>query len=146
MKESSEQRSRTMRAVRSSNTAPEMAVRRFLHAAGLRYKLHDQRLPGKPDVVFPNRRLVLFVHGCFWHQHPGCEAANRPASNTDYWTRKLDSNVARDKRRQADLETQGWKVLTIWECQTRDLASLSELLRKIRDTPKLRDPPPMSTE
>ncbi|WP_084515675.1 very short patch repair endonuclease [Nocardia acidivorans] len=135
MKETPEQHSRTMRAVRSVNTGPEMIVRRYLHAAGLRYRLHDRRLPGKPDVVFPSRRLALFVHGCFWHQHPYCRAATRPASNTDYWSRKLDGNVARDERRQTELEARGWKVLTFWECQTRDLAMLNQLSLLIRNSP-----------
>lgn len=125
-----------MRAVRSRDTGPELAVRRFLHAAGLRYRLHDRRLPGKPDVVFPSRRIAVFVHGCFWHQHPGCPASDRPASNTEYWTRKLDGNVARDLRRQHELETEGWSVLTIWECQTRDPTALGQLLAQIRDCPQ----------
>ncbi|MFF3566890.1 very short patch repair endonuclease [Nocardia jiangxiensis] len=135
MPETPEQRSRTMRAVRSQDTKPEMAVRRFLHAAGLRYKLHDPHLPGKPDLVLPGRRTVVFVHGCFWHQHPGCRAADRPASNTEYWTRKLDGNVSRDIRKQAELESQGWKVLVIWECQTRDRSALNELRTAIESIP-----------
>ncbi|WP_280332733.1 very short patch repair endonuclease [Nocardia wallacei] len=131
MKESPEQRSRTMRAVRSRDTAPEMAVRRFLHAAGLRYRLHDRQLPGKPDLVFPGRRVALFVHGCFWHQHPGCPAADRPASNTEYWTRKLDGNMTRDDRRRTELQLKGWKVIVIWECQTRNRTALKQLVEKI---------------
>lgn len=107
MSETPEQRSHTMRAVRSRDTGPEMIVRRFLHAAGLRYRLHDRRLPGVPDLVFPSRRVALFVHGCFWHQHPGCEAAARPKSRPDYWNRKLDGNVARDARHLAEVAT-GW--------------------------------------
>ncbi|MFB8277222.1 very short patch repair endonuclease [Nocardia colli] len=135
MSETPQQRSRTMRAVRSRDTAPEMAVRRFLHAAGLRYRLHDRRLPGKPDLVFPRRRIVLFVHGCFWHQHPGCPRSARPASNTEYWTSKLDGNIARDLRRHHELEAEGWRVLTIWECQTRDRSALTDLLTQVRDQP-----------
>ncbi|WP_083894345.1 DNA mismatch endonuclease Vsr [Nocardia tenerifensis] len=131
MKESAEQRSRTMRAVRSRDTAPEMAVRRYLHAVGLRYRLHDRRLPGKPDLVFPGRRIVLFVHGCFWHQHPGCPAAARPASNTEYWTRKLDGNVARDVRRREELEADEWTVLVIWECQIRNEEAMADLVATI---------------
>ncbi|MBF6150214.1 very short patch repair endonuclease [Nocardia nova] len=135
MRETAEQRSRTMRAVRSQDTAPEMTVRRFLHAAGLRYRLHDKGLPGKPDLVFPRRRVALFVHGCFWHQHPGCPAARRPATNTEYWTRKLDGNTARDARRVAELKSQGWIVITIWECETRDQAALDHLLELIQNMP-----------
>jgi len=121
-----------MRAVKSKNTRPEMTVRRFLHAAGLRYRLHDRRLPGVPDLVFPSRRVALFVHGCFWHQHSGCLAADRPRSSVDYWTRKLDGNVARDRRHRADLEAAGWNVLVIWECEINDNATLERLVKTIK--------------
>lgn len=121
-----------MRAVKSKNTGPEMIVRRFLHAAGLRYRLHDSRLPGKPDLVFPSRRVALFVHGCFWHQHPNCPAAARPKSSSDYWTRKLDGNVARDALHQSALKAAGWTVLVIWECETRDPQALNALLNCFR--------------
>ena len=132
MSETPEQRSRTMRAVRSRDTGPEMVVRRFLHAAGLRFRLHDRRLPGVPDLVFPSRRVALFVHGCFWHQHPSCAAADRPRSHVDYWTRKLDGNMARDERHRANLKAAGWKVLVIWECETRDRSALLRLTKKIK--------------
>jgi DNA mismatch endonuclease (patch repair protein) len=132
MIETPEQRSRTMRAVRSRDTGPEMIVRRFLHAAGLRFRLHDRRLPGVPDLVFPGRRIALFVHGCFWHQHPSCPAASRPRSRTDYWSQKLDGNVARDERQRLALEAAGWKVLAIWECETRSQAALESLADRIR--------------
>lgn len=134
-----ELRSRTMRAVRSRDTRPEMAVRRFLHAAGLRYRLHDRRLAGKPDLVFPGRRIVLFVHGCFWHQHANCPAAERPRSQLEYWSRKLDRNMARDLRHRAELESEGWKVMVIWECETRDRKTLEDLALRIRETPRLND-------
>ena len=133
MSETPEQRSRTMRAVRSRDTAPEMIVRRFLHAAGLRFRLHDRHLPGVPDLVFPSRRVALFVHGCFWHQHPGCAASGRPQSRLDYWTHKLDGNVTRDQRRRAELEAAGWEVLVIWECETRDPQRLAALAARIRE-------------
>lgn len=132
MKETPEQRRRTMRAVRSRDTGPEMTVRRFLHAAGLRYRLHDRRLPGTPDLVFPSRHIALFVHGCFWHQHPGCAAAARPRSRLDYWMPKLDGNVARDERRRSELEAAGWQVMVIWECETRDGAALARLADTLR--------------
>ncbi len=132
MTETPEQRSRTMRAVRSRDTGPELVVRRYLHAAGLRYRLHDRRLPGAPDLVFSSRRLAVFVHGCFWHQHPGCAAAARPRSHLDYWTRKLDGNVARDRRRCDELKAAGWDVEVIWECETRDPAALARLAENIR--------------
>lgn len=133
MSETPEQRSRTMRAVRSRDTAPEMTVRRFLHAAGLRYRLHDRRLPGVPDLIFPGRRTVVFVHGCFWHQHPDCPAAARPQSRADYWTHKLDGNIARDARHRAELESAGWRVLVIWECETRNRAALEALAARIHE-------------
>ena len=133
MSETPEQRSRTMRAVRSRDTGPEMIVRRFLHAAGLRYRLHDRRLPGVPDLVFPSRRVALFVHGCFWHQHPGCQAAARPKSRPDYWNRKLDGNVARDARHLVELAAAGWTALVIWECETRDPLRLAALAAHIRE-------------
>lgn len=120
-----------MRAVRSRDTGPEMVVRRFLHAAGLRYRLHDRRLPGVPDLVFPGRRVVLFVHGCFWHQHPGCAAAARPKTRTDYWNPKLDRNIARDQRHCAELERAGWQVMLIWECETRSQVELEALAEAI---------------
>lgn len=125
-----------MRAVKAQDTAPEMVVRRACHSAGLRYLLHDKRLPGKPDLVFPSRRLALFVHGCYWHQHPGCQAAARPASNLDYWTKKLDGNIARDEKQRESIEAMGWQHLVIWECEIRDAGKLSGLVRKITALPK----------
>lgn len=127
-------RSRTMRAVKSKDTAPELTVRRFLHGAGLRYRLHDRRLPGTPDLVFPARRIALFIHGCFWHQHPGCTRSNRPKSRTDYWNKKLDRNIKRDKEHVTALEAAGWTVLVIWECETRNNQLLSALEQKIKTT------------
>ena len=108
-----------MGRIRSKNTSPEMLVRRALHAAGLRYRLHVKGMPGKPDLVFPSRRLALFVHGCFWHQHtdPACPETHKPKSRTDYWNPKLARNVAPDERHQAALQEQGWTVMTVWECE-----------------------------
>lgn len=126
-----------MRAVHSRDTHPEMLVRRFLHALGLRFRLHDKRLPGTPDLVFASRRVALFVHGCFWHQHPGCPAAARPASHADYWNHKLDGNIARDARQQAALRALGWTAIVIWECETRDAGKLAALAEQIRSmTPR----------
>lgn len=121
-----------MALVHSRDTKPEMRVRRALHAAGLRYRLHDRRLPGSPDLVFPSRRVVLFVHGCFWHRHAGCPAARLPKSRLDFWEPKLAANVLRDQRQREALEAIGWTVLVIWECETRDLSALSDLAQKIR--------------
>lgn len=110
-----ETRRRTMRAVRATDTSPELLVRRRVHAAGHRYRLHDKRLPGKPDLVFRRYKLVVFVHGCFWHWH-GCKRSRMPATNRDYWTAKIARNVARDERVQAELAAAGWQVRVIWEC------------------------------
>ena len=126
-------RSRTMRAVKSKDTAPEVVVRRFLHAVGLRFRLHDRNLSGIPDLVFPSRRVALFVHGCFWHQHPGCQAADRPKSRPDYWNRKLDGNVARDARHLVELAAAGWTALVVWECETRSPHLLAALAARIRE-------------
>lgn len=126
-----ELRSRTMRAVKAKDTGPELIVRRLLHAAGLRYRLHDARLPGKPDLVFSSRRIALFIHGCFWHQHAHCPAAARPKSNPEYWNRKLDGNAARDVRHRTALEADGWTVVVIWECETAVPSCLTNLKARI---------------
>jgi DNA mismatch endonuclease (patch repair protein) len=125
---SKEQRSRVMAKVRGENTSPEMAVRSLIHRMGYRYRLHRKDLPGKPDIVLPRHKKIIFVHGCFWHQHAGCKAADRPASNTEYWTKKLDRNIERDKSNQQKLEELGWQVLVVWECQIKDRAALTQRL------------------
>lgn len=126
-----EARSRIMRAIRSKNTAPELVVRRFLHAAGYRFRLHRSDLPGKPDIVLPKHKAVIFVHGCFWHQHPNpdCRNAQMPRSNTAYWSPKLARNTARDHAAAEQLRTMGWRVFTIWECETKRLADLEKALQ-----------------
>lgn len=118
---SKERRSKNMRRIRSKDMKPEMVVRRLVHGMGYRYRLHRKDLPGKPDLVFPGRKKVIFVHGCFWHQHgdPDCKIARRPKSNLDYWNPKLDRNVERDARNQAKLREMGWDPLIVWECQAR---------------------------
>lgn len=108
-------RRRTMQAVKDKNTAPEMAVRRLAHAMGYRYRLHQKELPGKPDLVFPSRRKVIFVHGCFWHGHDCRRGARTPKANRDYWQAKIAQNKARDMKAQRALSGAGWGVLTIWE-------------------------------
>lgn len=124
-------RSAQMALVRGRDTKPEMRVRKALHAAGLRYRLHDRRLPGAPDLVFPSRRLALFVHGCFWHQHPGCAAARMPKSRLDFWKPKLTGNAERDARHHMALEDLGWTVMVIWECETSSPAALAALAADI---------------
>lgn len=114
-----EARSRMMAGIRGSDTKPEKAVRRALTAAGYRYRLHRKDLPGTPDLVMAGRRVVVFVHGCFWHRHQGCRHAKLPSSNSEFWGAKLERNVERDRKAVSDLLASGWRVLTVWECATR---------------------------
>jgi len=106
-----------MSRIRSANTSPEVALRRALHALGLRFRLHRKDLPGKPDIVLPRYKAVVFVHGCFWHRHAGCKVASTPKSNVEFWVEKFDRNVARDERSKEALEGQGWRVIVVWECE-----------------------------
>lgn len=125
-------RSAQMALVKSRDTKPELRVRKFLHAHGLRYRLHVRDLPGCPDLVFPSRRIVVFVHGCFWHQHPACPACRLPKTRIDFWENKLVGNVKRDAQQQQELEKLGWTVLIIWECETKFDSALNFLLDAIR--------------
>lgn len=120
-------RSRMMSGIRGKDTKPEMIVRRFLHHAGFRYRLHMKDLPGKPDIVLPKYRTVIFVHGCFWHRHPGCPLAATPKSNEKFWRDKLDGNVERDQRNVSALEDVGWRVFVVWECETGSISILEKL-------------------
>ncbi|KRH78319.1 very short patch repair protein [Ferrovum sp. JA12] len=115
----SKTRSRMMSGIKSKDTAPEMVVRRFLHRAGLRYRLHDYTLPGCPDLVLPRYRTVIFVNGCFWHRHPGCKLAYSPKNNFEIWQKKFDRNVLRDQRNIETLIKSGWRVIVVWECGLR---------------------------
>lgn len=108
-------RSRIMSKVGQKDTGPEMKLRRSLHKIGLRYRLHDKKLPGSPDIVFPRFKAVLFVHGCYWHRH-GCKATTTPSSNEEFWHKKFDENVARDRRNIGALLDGGWRVAVVWEC------------------------------
>jgi DNA mismatch endonuclease, patch repair protein len=119
-----------MSRVRSTDTGPELLVRKAAHALGLRFRLHRRDLPGSPDLVFPKRAVALFVHGCFWHRHPTCRRASTPKSQTAYWTRKFARNVARDRRVAAELMALGWRPVVVWECQTKDPRKLALLLKK----------------
>lgn len=112
-------RSRNMAAIRGKDTKPEMIVRRLLHSLGYRYRLHRKDIPGRPDIVFIGRRKVIQVHGCFWHQHPGCKAAHVPLSRVEYWQPKLARNVARDTVNLEALSAAGWDVLVLWECEIK---------------------------
>lgn len=124
------ERSDIMRSVRSSDTKPELLVRKVLHFLGLRFRLHQKKLPGSPDIVLARFKTVIFVHGCFWHRHPGCRYATTPKTRQDFWLPKFAANVERDARKEAQLEELGWRVLTVWECETRDLQSLEQRLRR----------------
>jgi len=120
-----ERRSKNMAAIKACDTRPELLVRRLIYGLGYRYRLHRQDLPGKPDLTFASRRAIIFVHGCFWHQHKSVECRARPPkSNTSYWIPKLRKNVERDRQNKEALESAGWKVLVIWECEMADLHSL----------------------
>jgi DNA mismatch endonuclease (patch repair protein) len=121
-----------MASVKSRNTAPELKARSMLHRLGLRFRLHRRDLPGSPDLVFPGRRMVVFVHGCFWHRHPGCpRGAVVPATNVDYWKRKFARNVARDEEVSERLAAMGWRVEVVWECELRFPEILEERLKRI---------------
>lgn len=125
-----------MSRIKGRDTEPEMTVRRFLHASGLRFRLHGKGLPGKPDIVFRQRDTVVFVHGCFWHGCPHCSVGKRQVrSNVDYWSGKVARNKERDVRNQRNLEAAGWNVLTIWACQVRNLTELERLEALIRSKP-----------
>lgn len=114
---SKEKRSKIMSNIPSSNTKPELIVRKFLFLKGLRYRINDKRLPGKPDIVLKKHRTVIFIHGCFWHNHLYCKSAKLPKTNKRFWTDKILKNVERDKRNAMQLAENGWKVITIWQCE-----------------------------
>lgn len=128
------QRGELMSRVRSRDTKPELAVRKLLFAMGYRYRLHDGNLPGKPDMVFPVRRKIIFVHGCFWHRHANCSLARLPKSRKAFWLAKLEGNRLRDGRVRAALRRDGWSVATVWECQLSDRDRLARRLRRFMDT------------
>ena len=131
---SATKRSAVMRAVKGADTGPELRIRKALFAEGLRYRLHDRRLPGSPDLVFPARRAVLFVHGCFWHGHRCPRGARAPKSNAAYWTAKIARNRARDAAAEAALRAAGWRVFMVYECEMKDAAAAARRLAKlIRD-------------
>lgn len=119
-----------MRAVKRANTAPEIIVRQVLHALGLRFRLHRRDLPGSPDVVLPRFRTVIFVHGCFWHRHPDCRYTTTPKTRQEYWLPKFAANIERDLRKEAQLQALGWRVLLVWECETKQREELTLRLRR----------------
>ncbi len=129
-----EQRSYNMQQIRSTNTKPEMLVRRFLHANGFRYKLHDKTLPGKPDIVLPKYKTIIFIHGCFWHGHERCKYFVVPKTRTDWWTNKINTNKTNDTKAVKALRKAGWKIITVWECKLKPAKledTLNALLKKL---------------
>ena len=131
---SKEIRSYNMSRIKGKNTKPEMLVRKFLHANGYRYKLHDKSLPGKPDIVLPKYKTVIFVHGCFWHGHSNCKYYVVPKSRTDWWLNKINGNIANDTKALKALKKEGWEIITIWECNLKPAIlqkSLNTLLKKL---------------
>lgn len=119
-------RSRMMAGIRTQGTKPEIIIRKALHARGFRYSLHSKGMPGKPDIVMPRWRVAIFVHGCFWHQH-GCHLSKMPATNMDFWEKKLAGNKLRDEKVTQALVAMGWRTATIWECTTRGPSALERL-------------------
>ncbi|UVM40083.1 very short patch repair endonuclease [Pseudomonas sp. B21-017] len=131
-------RSRMMSGIRGKNTQPELKVRCFLHALGYRFRLHRKDLPGKPDIVLPKLMTCIFVHGCFWHRHPGCQYSTWPSTRSEFWNEKFKKNIDRDAKHQAALEAMGWIVLIVWECELKGagsaLSHLSDRLEAISKT------------
>jgi DNA mismatch endonuclease, patch repair protein len=123
-----QRRSWLMSRIRSKNTSPELAVRRLVFGMGYRYRLHGKQLPGKPDLVFAGRKKVIFVNGCFWHGHKGCRYARIPKTRIDFWKTKMRKNRARDRKNIALLEVNGWHVLTIWQCELKNIETLKSKL------------------
>ena len=128
-------RSRTMRAVKSFNTKPELIVRRYLWKNNIRYRVNAKGLPGKPDIVLHNRKLIIFVHGCFWHGHIGCPNFRLPKTRTEWWDAKIQRTMSRDARSEDELIGAGWTVMTVWECQLKDAMTLPTLIDRIRAIP-----------
>jgi DNA mismatch endonuclease (patch repair protein) len=130
-------RSAQMARIKGKDTQPEMRVRRAFHKAGLRYRLHDKRLPGRPDIVFPSRKVVVLVQGCFWHRHPdpSCPLTRTPKSRLEFWRGKFAENQVRDARNRAALDAAGWRVLEIWECQVTEPAQIEALVATIKEVP-----------
>lgn len=125
-------RSENMSKIRSQNTSPEIFVRKFLSSKGLRYRLHDKTLPGKPDIVFKAKKTVIFINGCFWHQHQGCKRSTIPKSNQEYWIPKLERNINNQKNDIKMLKNLSWRIFIIWECEANKERKLENIFRKIK--------------
>ena len=130
MSESYQITHKRLSSVKSKNTKPELVVRKFLHKKGLRYSLHNTKLPGKPDLVLSKHNAIVFVHGCYWHRHPGCKNSTTPKKNKSFWNQKFKRNTIRDKEAQKNLKMLNWRVFVVWECETSE-KSLNQLFKKI---------------
>lgn len=124
------ERSRIMARVRGKDTAPELAIRSMVHRLGYRFRLHQRKLPGNPDIVLPCHKKIILVHGCFWHGHKRCKHAARPKSNRRYWNKKIDRNIERDRRNRRKLRAMGWDVLTLWECDIKNIEGAAQEIRR----------------
>lgn len=129
------ERSARMALIRGKDTKPELIVRKLLHGLGYRYQLHRRDLPGKPDLTFPSRQKIIYVHGCFWHQHAGCSVAHIPAARRDFWLEKFRRNTERDAQNLTNVQALGWQALVVWECETRDKAALERTLTSFLGPP-----------
>lgn len=125
---SPQERSERMSRIRGKDSTPELKLRRLVHGLGFRYRLHVRELPGQPDLAFPSRRAVIFMHGCFWHRHEGCKLARLPKSKLEFWGDKLETNKQRDISHQQRLRDLGWRVLVVWECELNDVCRVSEIV------------------
>lgn len=134
---SKEKRSWNMKQVRSKDTEPELIIRRHLHNMGYRFRLHRKDICGCPDIVLPKYKTVIFVNGCFWHQHTGCNRSKMPEANREFWINKLNNNKLRDKRNYRKLQKQGWKVIIIWQCKIKNITSIIKKLEKIKEMNRL---------
>jgi DNA mismatch endonuclease, patch repair protein len=118
-----------MSNIHGKETKPEIQVRKFLFSEGFRYRINDERYPGKPDLVLPKYKTVIFIHGCFWHGHKGCKASKLPTTNAEFWAKKISDNVARDRKNVEKLEDEGWNVITVWQCEIKSKAKREERLK-----------------
>ncbi len=130
-------RSAIMARIKGQNTKPEILIRKLVHSLGYRFRLHQNTIPGKPDLVLPRHEKIIFVHGCFWHGHAGCSRAGLPSTNTEFWKKKILTNRNRDARVRGELHRSGWQVLVIWQCQTKKIESLTKRLKRFLKTDAL---------
>jgi DNA mismatch endonuclease (patch repair protein) len=135
---SPEKRSDVMAGIKGRNTKPEKIVRSLLHRMGYRFRLHCKELPGRPDIVLPRFKTVIFVHGCFWHRHKGCKFAYTPKTRTNFWISKLEANACRDQQKASELTALGWQVITIWECELQNMELLAKRLSELLTSPVFR--------